>query len=73
MLALCSMLHPTDYDKKYAGIMGASLAYIPYSSKIVFSLLLLLINFYIIFAIHVTAILLQHLRNDIYSGYAYIL
>jgi len=23
MLALCSMLYPTDYAKNYAGIMGA--------------------------------------------------
>jgi len=25
MLALCSMLHATDYAKKYAGIMGTGL------------------------------------------------
>ena len=25
MLALCSMLHPTDYVKNYAGIMGTGL------------------------------------------------
>ena len=25
MLALCSMLHPTDYAKNYAGIMGTGL------------------------------------------------
>jgi len=26
MPALCSMLYPTNYAKKYAGIMGAGLA-----------------------------------------------
>ena len=25
MLALCPMLHPTDYAKNYAGIMGTGL------------------------------------------------
>ena len=25
MLVLCSMLHPTNYAKNYAGIMGAGL------------------------------------------------
>jgi len=25
MLALCSVLHPTDYAKNYAGIMGTDL------------------------------------------------
>jgi len=25
MLAICSMLHPTNYAKNYAGIMGAGL------------------------------------------------
>jgi len=34
MLALCSMLHPTDYAKNYAGIMGAGLVYTEFKSPI---------------------------------------
>ena len=30
MLALCSMLYPTNYAKNYAGIMGAGLDTAPF-------------------------------------------